>query len=98
MSSRTLVVVALALALVAVVAYDVGQRTVVTSVDAAQDEPQTWNSTMVWRPTLEEAGVALAEVVNQIDARCQVDVDPVTATNGETPEGTVYAFAITWTC
>jgi hypothetical protein len=53
---------------------------------------------MIWRPTLEEAGLALAEWVNQIEASCNVDVDTVTAINGSGPEGDVYAFAVTWAC
>lgn len=98
MSNRTLIVVALAIALVAAAAYGLGSRNATSTVSAAQDEPATWNSTMVWRPTLAEAGEGVAEIVNQIDARCDVDVDPIQATNGEAPEGPVYAFVITWTC
>lgn len=67
------------------------------AVVSAQDQ-QTWNSTMIWAPTLEEAGLSLAEFVNEIDANCSVDVDPVSATNGDGPEGPVYAFAVTWSC
>jgi hypothetical protein len=52
---------------------------------------------MLWRPTLEEAGEALAEVINQIDASCSVDIDPVVAPE-RASEGPVYAFAVTWTC
>lgn len=98
MSSRTIVSLALAFALVAAVAFGLGQRNAAAPVSAAQAEPATWYSTMMWRPTLEEAGIGLAEILNQIDARCIVDVDPVTATNGQGPEGPVYAFSITWSC
>jgi plastocyanin len=65
----------------------------------APEQPEvTWLSSMVWRPTLEEAGIAIAEVVNQIDASCTVDVVPAAAASGAAPEGPVYAFAITWAC
>ena len=53
---------------------------------------------MFWRPSLEKAGIGLAEIVTQIDASCMVDVDPGLPTNGSGPEGTVYAFAVTWAC
>lgn len=66
--------------------------------DAAQTTSGVWNSAMLWRPTLGEAGDAMSELVNQIDAPCAVDADPVTATNGTGPEGPVYAFVITWAC
>jgi hypothetical protein len=58
----------------------------------------TWYSTMVWRPYVADAGIALAEVLNEIDGSCTVDVDPVMASNGSGPEGPVYAFAVTWSC
>src|SRR5690606_16204544 len=67
-------------------------------VSAAQQPPATWLSTVIWQPTLADAGIALAEFVNQIDATCSVDVDPVMAANGTGPEGSVYAFAVTWAC
>jgi hypothetical protein len=65
---------------------------------AAQEEGATWQSSMLWYPSLEEAGIGLADLVNQIDASCGVDVDNVTIANGTAPEGTVYAFAVTWSC
>lgn len=65
---------------------------------AAQDERPTWQSAMFWAPTLADAGAALAEHVNQIGASCVVDLDNVVSTNGAGPEGTVYAFAVTWAC
>ena len=100
MRIRMPLVVALALAFALVVAagYGLGRREGPASASAAQSASATWNSTMIWRPTLVEAGEALAEVVNQIDASCSVDVDPVVATNGAAPEGPIYAFAVTWTC
>jgi hypothetical protein len=55
-----------------------------------------WNNAMIWQPSLPEAGTALAELVNQIDATCSVDVDTVVAANGTGPEGPVYAFLVTW--
>src|SRR5688572_14708624 len=94
----TVVTCALVLVLVASIAYALGRRAGSGSVVAAQQAPSTWNSTMLWRPTLEEAGLSLAEIVNQIDASCSVDVDPVVPTDGSGPEGTVYAFAVTWVC
>jgi hypothetical protein len=78
--------------------YGLGHRQGSTTVDAAQDAPPVWFSTVVWRPTLADAAIALAEFVNEIDSSCAVDVDPVMTTSGEGPEGTVYAFAVTWVC
>ncbi len=89
---------ALVLVVVASLAYGIERRDSSAPAVAAQGASLTWNSTMVWRPTLEEAGIGLAEVVNQIDASCSVDVDPVVPTDGTGPEGTVYAFAVTWAC
>lgn len=66
--------------------------------EAAQASEATWNSAMLWEPTLAGAGEALAGLVNQIDASCSVDVDSVMTTNGADPQGSVYAFAISWTC
>lgn len=94
----TIVVFALVLVVVASVAFALGRWSSDDRAVAAQQGPPTWNSTMLWRPTLEEAGLGLAEIVNQIDASCTVDVDPVVTTNGTGPEGTVYAFAVTWVC
>jgi hypothetical protein len=37
-------------------------------------------------------------VLNEIDGSCLVDVDPVTTTSGTGPEGTVYAFIVSWSC
>jgi hypothetical protein len=87
--------VALLVALVFIVmaVVNLGQRST-----SAQLPPAVWNSAMVWQPTLEDAGFALSDLVNQIDASCIVDVDRVVATNGAGPEGPVYAFAITWAC
>ena len=100
MHSRMSTIVAFALLLVVVAAlgFGLGRRDGSTPAVAAQDAPSTWNSTMLWRPSLEEAGIGLAEIVNQIDASCSVDVDPVLPTDGSGPEGTVYAFAVTWAC
>ena len=94
----TIVACAFVLVVVATLAYGLGRRDGSAPAVAAQDAPSTWNSTMLWRPTLEEAGIGLAEVVNQIDASCSVDVDPVLPTDGAGPEGTVYAFAVAWAC
>jgi hypothetical protein len=85
----------LASAIVGTGAFIAGYRSTPAHVQA---QSGAWNSTMIWRPTLEEAGLALAEWVNQIDASCDVDVDNVTAINGAGPEGDVYAFAVTWAC
>lgn len=63
----------------------------------AQDGP-VWNNATIWQPSLADAGVALADLVNQIDASCNLDVDPVVATAGSGPEGAVYAFTVTWGC
>lgn len=65
---------------------------------SAQEPAATWQSTLIWQPTLVDAGNALAAHVNQIDAACNVDVDPVFATNGAGPEGAVYAFQVSWSC
>jgi hypothetical protein len=87
--------VALLVALVFIVlaVVNLGQRST-----SAQLPPAVWNSAMVWQPTLEDAGFALSDLVNQIDASCTVDVDTAVASNGAGPEGPVYAFAITWAC
>lgn len=58
----------------------------------------TWNSSTLWYPTLAETGDALAELTNQIDASCVLDVDRLVAANGAGPEGPVYAFIVTWAC
>lgn len=68
------------------------------TVSAFQEQAPTWMSNVLWYPSLDEAGVGIAEFVNQIDASCDVDVDPVTSTNGSGPDGTVYGFAVSWTC
>lgn len=68
------------------------------ATSAVRQTAMVWNSAMIWQPTLPDAGVALAELVNQIDATCNVDVDPVVATDGSGPEGAVYAFTVTWGC
>jgi plastocyanin len=52
----------------------------------------------LWRPTLQEAGESVAELVNQIGASCPVDIEPFMATNGTGPEGPVYAFTVSWGC
>jgi len=65
---------------------------------AAQDAPPSWQSAVIWAPSLEESGVALAEHLNQIDAACNVDIDTIETTNGAGPEGAVYAFLVTWSC
>lgn len=67
------------------------------SVTAQEDRP-TWQHAMIWFPTLADAGIAIAEHVNQIDAACVVDVDNVVSTNGAAADGTLYAFAINWAC
>jgi hypothetical protein len=68
------------------------------ATSAVRQDGPVWNSAMVWQPTLPDAGLALADLVNQIDATCHVDVDPVVTTAGSGPEGAVYAFAVTWGC
>lgn len=65
---------------------------------AARQESPTWLSAMIWAPTLDEAGSALAEHVNQIDAACTVNLESVQSTNGATADGATYAFLVTWTC
>ena len=80
---------AVALALVATASYDLRSGQGAALVAAAKPEIATWNSAMVWRPSLLEAGEALTELVNQIDALCSVDVDAVVTTNGRGPEGPV---------
>jgi hypothetical protein len=97
MSPRLVGLIVLAFAIVAAAGYGFGLRDSPAGA-SAQEGSGTWNSTMVWRPTLEEAGIGLAEIVNQIDASCDVDVDPVLPTEDDAPEGPVYAFAITWRC
>ena len=87
-----------AIAVAAAVGFWTGPRAEPGSVVSAQTQGGTWNSTTIWRPNLADAGLALAEFVNQIDATCFVDVDPITSTNGAGPEGPVYAFAVTWSC
>jgi plastocyanin len=98
MPDRLCVALAVALALVATAGYSLRSGQGAAQVAAAQPEIATWNSAMVWRPSLLEAGEALTELVNQIDALCSVDVDAVVATNGSGPEGPVYAFGVTWAC
>jgi uncharacterized cupredoxin-like copper-binding protein len=67
--------------------------------EGADEQPQaTWMSEVLWRPTLAEAGNALAELLNQISVSCEVDVQPLVATAGPGPEGPVYAFAVAWGC
>lgn len=58
----------------------------------------TWQSAVIWQPTLEASAAALAEHLNQTDATCRVDVDDIQSTNGAGPEGPVYAFLVTWAC
>ncbi len=58
----------------------------------------TWQSTVIWEPTLEGAATALANHLNQTDATCRVDVNDIQSTNGAGPEGPVYAFAVAWAC
>ena len=65
---------------------------------ASQAPPAVWNSTAIWQPTLGDAGNALSELVNQIDAACSVDVDNIVVSGGSGPEGSVYAFVVTWAC
>ncbi len=87
------------LALVVVAAaFGLGQRDGAAPAEAAQTTAAVWNSSMVWAPSLQETGDALAGLVNQIDAACVVDVDPTVATNGAAVDGTVYAIAVTWAC
>ena len=66
--------------------------------DPAESPERVWQSAVLWYPTLAEAGSALADHVNQVDARCVVDVQSIVATKGDGPEGAVYAFAVTWAC
>ena len=72
--------------------------TLAPNAGSAQQSGSTAQSAMLWYPSLAEAGDAIAGLVNQIDAGCAVDVDPVVSTNGAGPEGAVYAFAVTWGC
>ena len=65
---------------------------------SAQEPGASWQSAIIWAPTLTEAGAAIATHVNQIDAACAVDIDPIASTNGAGPEGAVYAFSIAWSC
>lgn len=58
----------------------------------------TWQSTVIWEPTLEGSATALANHLNQTDATCRVDVDDIQATNGTGPEGPAYAFVVAWAC
>ncbi|MEZ4500769.1 MAG: hypothetical protein R2839_12030 [Thermomicrobiales bacterium] len=69
----------------------------IPQTSVAQTEPPVWFSQVLWYPSLEEAGIGLAELVNQIDAACEVDVDPVASTNGGGATA-VYGFAVAWTC
>ncbi len=64
----------------------------------AQDAPPSWLSTIIWAPSLPEAGTGLAEHLNEIDAACNVDIDVVQSTNGATADGAVYAFLVVWSC
>lgn len=68
------------------------------SIAAAQDAPPSWLSTVIWAPSLPDAGAALAEHLNQVDAACGVDIDVIQSTNGAGPEGAVYAFLVVWSC
>jgi plastocyanin len=88
----------LTIALVLSLSSGIVQLAAPLTTNAAQEASGTWNSAMVWRATLPEAADGLAEVLNDIDASCSVDVDPVVASGGSAPEGPVYAFAITWSC
>jgi hypothetical protein len=54
------------------------------SVSAARQDAPTWNSAMVWRPSLSEAGDGLAQLLNEIDASCAVY--PVMAANVSGPD------------
>lgn len=97
MVRRASVVLIAASLLVALAGYGLSLRSGSSPAKAAQPSA-TWNSAMVWEPTLAGSGEALAGVINQIDASCSVDVDSVMTTNGADPQGSVYAFAISWTC
>ena len=57
-----------------------------------------WLSNMVWQPTFADAGIALAELLNQIEATCTVDVDDAISTNGVTADGPLVGFAVSWSC
>lgn len=92
MSSRMFPVLLCVLSLIAVAGFSIANRS------SAQEPPAVWNSAMVWQPGLVESGDAIAELVNQIDAACNVDVDPVQASGGAGPEGAVYAFSVNWAC
>lgn len=92
MSGRTSLVLVCVLSLIVIAGVTIAHQS------SAQEPPAVWNSAKIWQPTLGEAGDALAELVNQIDASCVVDVDPVQASGGAGPEGPVYAFAVTWAC
>lgn len=98
MPRRTSLAFVVALGLVAMASYGLGQRQGLEPAGAAQPAAPVWNSTMLWQPSLAEAGDALAGLTNQVDASCSLDVDPAVPTNGTGPEGAVYAFAVTWAC
>lgn len=96
-SSRLVITLLLVIAFVAGIAgYGLG-RVDSPSAVSAQDAG-VWMSQTVWRGNLADAAIAVTEVVNEIDGRCLVDVDPISTTSGVGPEGTVYAFIITWSC
>ncbi len=95
MSRRMFLAFAMTVALLAMAGFQIDRSN--APVEAAQPAA-TWNNSMLWQPSLGESGDALAALVNQIPAGCSVDVDPAATTNGASPEGVVYAFAVTWSC
>ena len=98
MRIRMLLAWVIAFAAIIMTIADIDQERASRTAAAASQNGNVWNSTMLWYPTLSEAGDAIAGLLNQIDATCSLDVDPVQATNGAGPEGTVYAFSVNWAC
>ena len=95
-SRFTIVVAMTALLLAGVFGFALGRLDAPDTVSA--QDGGIWMSQTVWRGNLADAAIAVTEVLNEIDGACLVDVDPVTTTAGTGPEGTVYAFVISWTC
>jgi hypothetical protein len=96
-ASRFVVTLLIVVAFVAGIAgYGLGRVDAPTAVSA--QDGGVWMSQTVWRGNLADAAIAVTEVLNEIDGACLVDVDPITTTSGNGPEGTVYAFIVSWSC
>jgi len=65
MSTRLLLKLVVAFALVVAAGFGLGRLDGSGSA-VAQEPAETWNSTMIWRPMLDEAGIGLAEIVSSI--------------------------------